>query len=181
MTHDIDLSSIDQDLQKAAVLIPFIKHEKNWHLLFIRRASNEFDFHSGQVAFAGGKHESHDQDLYQTALREAHEEIGINPLDVAILGKLNFHHSITHFQITPVIGLIPWPYTLSLDEREVARAFTIPLDWLADPNNHRIEQRRLTQEKSYPVVYFKEYDNELLWGATARMTLSLISLLTCST
>lgn len=176
-TEDIPLELIQSDFDQAAVLIPFFWEQGEWHLLFIRRASHDDDYHAGQVAFAGGKYESSDKNLRDTALREAHEEIGIHPGDVTILGQLNHHHSISRFQITPIVGHIPWPYDLTLEQSEVARAFSIPLNWLAEPSHHRMQQHQLRENESFPVVYFDEYDGEVLWGATARMTLSLISLL----
>ena len=177
VTFDIPNQWGEDECQHAAVLIPFVRDQDEWRLLFIRRAVHENDHHSGQVAFAGGKFEPQDSDLHRTALREAQEEIGVHPRHVTILGQLDFHHSITRFQITPVVGHIPWPYQLALDNQEVARAFTIPLQWLSDPDNYRIEQRQLEHDRAVPVVYFDKYDGELLWGATARMTLSLVSLL----
>jgi len=134
--------------------------------------------HSGQVAFAGGKHEDQDEDLEATAKRETHEEIGVAPEDIRILGQLSPHHSISQFQITPVVGTLPWPYNLTLDSSEVSHTFTMPLNWLADQNNHEVRHRQLSQTKNpVPVVYYDKYDGELLWGATARMTLSLINTL----
>jgi 8-oxo-dGTP pyrophosphatase MutT (NUDIX family) len=180
-TEDIPLSLLHQtnpgkSLNKAAVLVPLLRHNSSWHVLYIRRAEHEMDRHSGQVAFAGGRYEETDKDLEHTALRETHEEIGVRPEHITVIGHLGFHHSISHFEITPVVGTFDWPYPLHLDSSEVARAFTIPLAWLADPANHRIEHRELNGQ-SLPVVYFDEYDGEVLWGATARMTLSLISTL----
>jgi hypothetical protein len=95
---------------------------------------------------------------------------------VKLFGHLTTHHSISNFKITPVVGQVPWPYALHLQRSEVDRAFTIPLNWLADPHNHELRVRELNGSK-VPVVYFKEYDGELLWGATARMTLNLLYVL----
>lgn len=177
ITEDLPGFPLDSDFSKAAVLIPFIRDRQQWHLLFIRRARHEDDYHSGQVAFAGGKHEPGDRTLQVTALREAQEEIGLLPEHVSVLGQLNYHHSISRFRIRPVVAHIPWPYELTLDQQEVSRAFTIPLSWLANPDNHRVEEREVEGFEPFPVVWFDEYDGEQLWGATARMTLSLISLL----
>lgn len=178
LTHDIPLTQPGYTYKQAGVLIPFIRVERSWHLLYIRRAELRRDLHSGQVAFAGGKHEEHDQNMLDTALREAHEEIGVAPNDVKVLGHLSSHHSVSNFRITPVVGRIPWPYPLELQRSEVGRAFSIPLQWLADPTNHEIRYRELPDSKQpVPIAYFNEYDGELLWGATARMTLSLIALL----
>jgi 8-oxo-dGTP pyrophosphatase MutT (NUDIX family) len=165
-----------QPLKQAAVLVPFVKVGTEWHLLFIQRSEHEKDQHSGQVAFAGGKAEESDKNMQATALRETHEEIGVSPSDVTVLGQLNHHYSISHFQITPVVATLPWPYDLTLQTAEVAATFTIPLRWLADTNNYRIEERQL-HGRSSPVVYFEPYDGYLLWGATARMVLSLLELI----
>lgn len=178
LTHDIPLIQPESDYKQAGVLIPFIRVDDSWHLLYIRRAETERDKHSGQVAFAGGKYEEHDQDMQATALREAHEEIGVAPDDVTVLGQLGHHHSVSNFRITPIVGYMPWPYSLTLQTSEVGRVFSIPLQWLANPANHEIRYRTLAQQKQKAAIaYFNEYDGELLWGATARMTLSLISLL----
>jgi len=176
LTSDLPHRNNGIMLKKAAVLIPFVMVDQEWHLLFIQRAIHEKDRHSGQVAFAGGKKEESDTDLRITALREAHEEIGISPDDVTIIGELNYHYSISDFQITPVVANVPWPYELTLQSSEVAAAFTIPLKWLANPNNYAVRQREF-DGKNHPVIYFNEYDGFLLWGATARITISLISLL----
>ena len=171
-----DLPGGTKPNKQAAVLVPFVREADEWHLLFIKRSDRENDRHSGQVAFAGGRYEETDTSLEMTALREAQEEIGVNPDDVKVLGELNHHHSISNYQITPVVGTLPWPYQLTLEAAEVAAAFTIPLRWLADPANHRIQERKIG-DKQFPVIFFEPYNNYVLWGATARMTLSLISLL----
>ena len=176
-TFDVPAGILSAPCKEAAVLVPFLRMDDEWHLLYIRRSRSELDRHSGQVAFAGGKRDPEDTDLHATALREAEEEIGLQRNDVTILGQLTHHHSISQFRITPVVAQMPWPYSLTLQTSEVDRAFTMPLRWLADPANHEFRQHEL-KGKPVPVIYFREYDGELLWGATARMTLSLISALT---
>ena len=95
-----------------------------------------------------------------------------------VLGQLSPHHSVSRFRILPVVATVPWPYNLTLSPLEVARAFTIPLAWLAQPQHHEIRYRHLADlPKPLPVVYFEEYDGEILWGATARITLALLSCL----
>lgn len=173
-TWDVPVAKSEED-RKAGVLMPLLRQNDAWHLLFIRRSESERDHHSGQVAFAGGKWEPEDSDLEQTALREAHEEIGILPADVNVIGRLGRHHSITRFRITPVVGVIPWPYDISPDPSEVASVFTMPLSWLADPANHQIEHRTVEgYSEPVPVAIYQRYEGELLWGATARMTLSFV-------
>jgi 8-oxo-dGTP pyrophosphatase MutT (NUDIX family) len=173
-THDVTLDAC----REAGVLVPFVRVEEAWHLLFIRRPTSVRDYHSGQVAFAGGKRDPEDVDLTATALREAHEEVGILPQDVQVLGQLSPHHSISRFRIAPIVATVPWPYTLTLSEQEVARAFTIPLHWLAQPQHYEVRYRQLDDvPQPIPIVYFQEYDGEILWGATARITLALLACL----
>lgn len=162
----------------AAVLVPLLRVESGWHLLFIRRTENAHDPHSGQVAFPGGRQEAEDFSLEATALREAQEELGVNPPDVRVLGRLNDHLSITNFRVTPVVGALAWPCELRRRPQEVARWFTVPLSWLAEAGNHELRHRRIAgYEATIPVVYFKEFDGETLWGATAQITLELIETL----
>ena len=177
-THDVPAEVAATSHKEAGVLIPFTRIAGAWHLVFIRRPHSTQDRHSGQVAFAGGKREPDDPNLIHTALREAEEEICLAPQDVTILGQLGTHHSISHYRITPVVGYIPWPYDFRLSPSEVARLFTIPLAWLAHPSHHEIRYHHIaTVTNPIQVVYFQEYDKEILWGATARMTLSLLDCL----
>jgi len=164
--------------RKAAVLIPLIRDQDAWHVLFIRRTQNHRDPHSGQVAFPGGASDATDSGPAETALREASEEIGIDPDDVNILGFLDDIMTITSYRVTPVIGVMPWPYPLHLAELEVSRAFTIPLSWLADPANHHTQLRFLPAPYDpIPVTYFQNYDGEVLWGASAGFLLRLLQAL----
>ena len=177
-TYDVPPELLMGASREAAVLVPFVRVEDAWHIVYIRRTQYEGDRHSGQVAFAGGKRDPQDIDLAATALREAEEEIGIPASDINLLGNISHHHTISEFQVTPFIAEMPWPYPLTLDEVEVARAFTLPLSWLAEASNYRTEERlHPDSSRPWPVVYYDYFDGELLWGATARMTLSLIEVL----
>lgn len=177
-TYDVPPELRTEQSREAAVLIPLMRVGAAWHVLYIRRALFHGDRHSGQVAFAGGKREIEDENLVSTALREAQEEVGLAPEDVTLLGRLNHHHTISEFEVTPYVAQMSWPYPLVLDQVEVARAFTIPLNWLANKSNYRLEKRRHPESnRPWPVVYYDDYDGEVLWGATARITLSMIEVL----
>ena len=168
---------LNQQPRPAAVLIPFLHKEGEWHLLFTRR-TDTLPEHSGQVAFPGGRTDPQDSSPVATALREADEEISLKPDDVKLLGSLKRLTTITNYFVTPIVGAIPWPYEFSIKEDEVSRIFTIPLKWLSDPNNHEVHQRLISvSNKSIPVVYFKKYDGELLWGVSARITINLLKTL----
>ena len=162
----------------AAVLVPMLRVEQTWHLLFIRRARKKNDPHSGQVAFPGGRSEPLDTDRESTALREAFEEIGLAPHDVRVLGRMNEHHSVSNYTVTPIVGVVPWPYSFTVQTSEVTHTFTIPLRWLADPSNHQLRYRRLADSAGkVPVIYYRDFNGETLWGATARITINLIATL----
>jgi 8-oxo-dGTP pyrophosphatase MutT (NUDIX family) len=158
----------------AAVLIPFLRKAGQWHLLFTRRNASLVE-HSGQVSFPGGRADPEDSGPAVTALREAREEIGLQPEDVRILGHLDEFLTITNYLVTPVVGVIPWPYPLRISPIEVSRVFTIPLEWLAAPVNCEEKQRDVPGlNRTVTVYYFHPYDGEVLWGATARFTLTLL-------
>jgi len=164
--------------RRAAVLIPFLRANDSWHILFIRRSENVDDRHSGQVAFPGGRAKPNDSGSESTALREAHEEVGLKPEDVKIFGHLTPFVTITNYRVVPVVGKMPWPYPLRLQQSEVSKAFTIPLEWLADPANHEEHPRELPPPfGSIQVIYFKPYQGEVLWGASARILLTLLDIL----
>ncbi len=161
----------------AAVLIPFLKLSGQWHILFTRRTESVAD-HKGQVAFPGGGADPGDPSPVDTALREAREEIGLEPADVRILGRLQELPTISNYCVTPIVGAIPWPYPLRLETGEVGRAFVIPLAWLADPSHHETRSRTLPgRHVQIPVIYFQPYDGELLWGVSAQITVNLLAAL----
>ena len=162
-----------ENLRHAAVLVPLIWDLGQWHLLFTRRTELVHS-HKGQVSFPGGAADPVDNTPEETALREAYEEIGLQPDGVRLLGRLGRRPTVTSFLITPVVGRINWPYTFQMSRDEVSRVFTIPLDWLADPANREERPRTFPNGYQETVIYFQPYENEILWGATARITLDLL-------
>ncbi len=157
----------------AAVLIPLTFYDNEWHLLFTRR-SDKMNDHSGQVSFPGGHCDIEDKSVEHTALREANEEIGLKTKDIQILGRINEVRTVTNFRITPVVGVFPWNYAFFVSTDEVARVFTIPLNWLANSKNYWQFQHPIVQD---PTIAYQPYDGELLWGATARITVNFLKVL----
>jgi len=160
-------------LKCAAVLAPLVRQDDEWHLLFTRR-TDHVESHKGQVSFPGGACDEGESTPEQTALREAEEEIGIRPGNVKILGRLANLITISYFRVTPVVGVVKWPTVFRVGEHEVARVFTIPLGWLANASNRWQFE---IGEKKRSVIAYHPYDGELLWGATARMTVDLLKVL----
>ena len=154
----------------AAVLVPLTLVAGDWHILYTRRADT-VEHHKGQVSFPGGAADPADTCPEETALREAEEEIGLRRGDVRLLGRLGEMLTVTNFHITPVVGVFPWPYTFTVNTLEVGRTFTLPLAWLADKSNWMEFTR---SETGRSVITYFPYDGELLWGATARMTVEFI-------
>ena len=169
---EIDLDA-ETTLKCAAVLIPLVWYDEEWHIIFTRR-TDTVESHKGQVSFPGGACDEGETTPEQTALREANEEIGINPNDVRVLGQLSNLITITYFRVTPVVGVVQWPVVFRVGAHEVARIFTIPLAWLANSSNRwQFEM----PGRSRSLIAYHPYDGELLWGATARMTVDFLSVL----
>ena len=119
------------------------------------------------IAFPGGRMDDTDADLTETALREAQEEIGLDPSAVTILGDMPDHETVTHYTVTPIVGLIPSDLTLVPEPGEVAEIFHVPLSHVLNVRNFRVEGRRWRgQRRQYYTVPFGPY---YIWGATARM------------
>lgn len=160
-------------LKCAAVLVPLVWHDDEWHLLFTRR-TDRVESHKGQVSFPGGACDEGETTPEQTALREADEEIGIQPTDIKVLGRLANLITISYFRVTPVVGVVKWPTVFRVGEHEVARVFTIPLAWLANESNR---WQFDIPGRNRSVIAYHPYDGELLWGATARMTVDFLKVL----
>jgi len=163
----------DVHLKCAAVLVPLVHFQNEWHILYTRR-TDRVESHKGQVSFPGGACDEGETTPEQTALREADEEIGISPVDVKVLGRLNSMVTISHFRVTPVVGVTQFPYAFKTSGAEVARVFTIPLLWLANRNNYWEFSMPGTERT---LIAYHPYDGELLWGATARMTVNFLKIL----
>ncbi len=150
----------------AAVLIAVINYEKGARVLLTRRPENMAS-HPGQVAFPGGKVEKCDDSIVAAALREANEEVGLDPSLVDIVGYLDTYQTGSGFRITPVVGLVPSTYQLELDKREVDEAFEVPLEFLMTVENHQ-KHSRYWQGKNR-AYYAMPYGDKFIWGATAGM------------
>jgi 8-oxo-dGTP pyrophosphatase MutT (NUDIX family) len=164
------------DRSPAAVLVPLLAVDGAPHLLYTRRA-NHLSRHSGQVAFPGGRvHPDEDADLAGTALRESHEEIGLAPTDVRLLGTLDDIETVSSsFVITPFVGVVPHPYPWQASPDEVDAIFTVPLDTLRSPT---AEQHEVWDFGGRPIaIDTYRVAGQVIWGATQRITRNLLAVL----
>ena len=150
-------------LTAAAVLIPIVARAELTVLLTQR--TEGLPHHAGQIAFPGGRMEATDRDPIATALREAREEIGLDPRFVEPLGYLDAYRTGTGFRIFPVVSLVREGFTLKLDAREVADAFEVPLAIVMVSQNHK---RETIDWSGFPLnSYVMQFGNRKIWGATA--------------
>ncbi len=156
-------SSSESAARPAAVLVPVVKRPE-LSLLFTQR-TDHLPAHAGQIAFPGGKVEESDASPLATALREAHEEIGLDPALVEPLGFLDSYRTGTGYCITPVVALVDPGFALTLNSDEVVDAFEVPLPFLMDARNHQVHVRQLGgRERRF---YAMPYGDRFIWGATA--------------
>jgi 8-oxo-dGTP pyrophosphatase MutT (NUDIX family) len=159
----------DRQPAQASVLVPIVMRERPTVLLTERTA--HLSTHSGQVAFPGGKRDRTDRDAAHTALREAHEEIGLGSNLVEVIGQLPIYTTGTQFIITPVVALVSPDHQLALNAFEVADAFEVPLDFLMNPAHHRrhaIDWAGARREW-FSMPYLEGASERFIWGATAAM------------
>lgn len=163
----------DPALICAAVLVPVLCRKNDWHVLVTQRTQT-VGHHKGQISFPGGACEPGDANLLATALREAHEEIGVPPEAVEILGALDDMVTITNFSVTPYVGVIPHPFDYRLHAGEVQAAIEVPLSFLCNPSHLRVEQ--MHHDGRVHDVLFWDYGPYTIWGATARMLKGFLEL-----
>lgn len=147
----------------AAVLVPFVGGETPGVLLTKR--NEKLRRHAGQVSFPGGRIEPEDRGPVTAALREAEEEVGLDPADVEVLGRLGDFLTGTGFRITPVVAMIPPGLPLAPDPIEVEAAFEFPLDVLLDPRAPRRERQE--RDGRLREVWVWPHPQHYIWGATA--------------
>jgi 8-oxo-dGTP pyrophosphatase MutT (NUDIX family) len=158
----------------AAVLVPLFQKDGDCHLLFTKR-SEQVKYHKGEISFPGGVVDEEDRELVNTALREAHEEIGLKEGDVQIIGVLDDTVTLTEFIVTPIVGLFPYPYSFKISEVEIAELIEVPLSFLLVEDN--LSEREIFRGGQKEVVYAYHYGKHTIWGATARILKQFLDLI----
>ncbi len=162
--------------RNASVLVGLFDQNNETHVVFIRRAST-LRAHSGEIAFPGGAADVSDVSPIVTALREAQEEIGLDPSRVEVLGIMPpVFTVVSNFLITPVVAYLPeGPGKLQMQMSEVAEIILLPLQGLADPTIYHAEQ--WMRDNVAHTVYFFDYGSYRIWGVTAYIFKTLLALL----
>ena len=169
---------VDRAAAAASVLIAIVVRD-SLTVLLTQRTDHLTD-HPSQISFPGGRVEAFDADATATALREAQEEIGLDPASVEVLGRLPTYTTGTGFVVTPVVGLVEPGFSLQTDPHEVAEVFEVPLAWLMDPSKH---QRHAVEIDGVPREFLSipwpgidaqgQPRRYFIWGATAAMLRNL--------
>lgn len=156
-------------LTNAAVLVAITDRPEPGVLLTLRHAN--LRKHAGQVAFPGGRIDPEDTDAVAAALREADEEIGLNPGEVELVGISDRYRTGTGFEVVPVIGVVPPDLPLIPHEAEVAALFEVPLAFLLASANHAVRTGEFEgRQYRYYEIMWGEWR---IWGATAGMIVNL--------
>ena len=169
----VERSWSERPLAQASVLVPIVGRDKPAVILTER--TTHLSTHSGQVAFPGGKRDDSDTDAAHTALREAHEEIGLEHRFVSVIGEMPTYTTGSQFIITPVIALVRPDHALKLNAYEVADAFEVPLEFLMNPAHHRRHVLELEgyRREWFSMPYMDGTTERFIWGATAAMLRNL--------
>ena len=168
-----ELRFSDRPPAQASVLVAIVMRSEPTILLTER--TTHLSTHSGQVAFPGGKRDDTDRDAAHTALREAQEEIGLDPARVQVLGMLPTYTTGTRFIVTPVVSLVDVSHVVTANPHEVADVFEVPLAFLMNPAHHRrheIEAGGVKREW-FSMPYMDGNTQRFIWGATAGMLRNL--------
>ena len=155
----------NDNLNKAAVLVPILCKDGLYHILFTKR-SHHVAYHKGQVSFPGGMRHESDKDILETAIRETSEEIGLQKQDIEILGELDDHVTVSsRFVISPFVGFVPYPYDFVINQGEVAELFYVPVSVLLQLTDVIQEHQDINGQTFKTYTY--SYDGRVIWGATA--------------
>ena len=161
-------------LRQAAVLIPLYVREKALWTLFTKR-TDMVEHHKGQISFPGGGVSDRDANLWETAIRETEEEIGVPRASVRILGALPKLETVTDFEVSPFVGAIPYPIAFAPHAGEVESIIEVPMSYLLDP---MVVEERVVKWKGRDIMTLVyHYRGHAIWGATAHILTDLLAVM----
>lgn len=164
----------DPGIPPAGVLLLIYDHAEGPRIIFQKRTHHVRD-HKGQISFPGGATDPEDETVLHTALRETHEEIGVHPDDVEVMGQLDDMVTVSNFRVTPFVGWLKrYPYEWRFSDIEVAYLLEVPLGHLLKPET-LAPDRRLINGREY-VFSSYQWGDDLIWGATARMLTNFLDI-----
>jgi 8-oxo-dGTP pyrophosphatase MutT (NUDIX family) len=166
------------DATLACVLILLHLQNEHWHLVLMERTHAPNDKHAGQVSFPGGRFEETDISPKHCALREAQEEVGIDPNKIVIIGQMTeLYIPVSGFQVLPFLGYTTQPLDFAAQPSEVQHIITPPLSTLTNPDNLKLMDKRINETTTlYSIPYYDVMGREV-WGATAMMIAELVEIL----
>ncbi len=184
----------EETAYRSAIMIPIVQIADEWHILFEVR-SLKLRTQPGDVSFPGGRIDSTDASPLAAAIRETHEELGIDPSSIEILGQMSPYVASPSFVVYPFIGVLPYEEVHSFNKDEVEEIFTIPVSWLLkhEPYMHTVNvQARPLEDFPFDKIvngekyqwrprpveeWFYDYENYTIWGLTARILKHFISIM----
>lgn len=165
-----DLVSPLEHPKPAAVLVPLIERREEMTVLLTKR-THELSTHAGQIAFPGGRIDEADPTALHAALRETHEEVGLPPKHIDVVGELNEYRTGTGYVITPMVGFVGAERPIIPNPVEVAEVFEIPLSFVLDADNVEMHSKEFRGRIRH--FYVLPYEGHYIWGATAAMLVNL--------
>lgn len=168
-------AQLTTQLKPAGVLVPLMEGPSGDLNVLLTQRSAELKLHAGQISFPGGRMERHDADIAVTALREAHEEVGIASDRVAVVGYLDPMPTVTGYAVTATIGIVRPGTAVEVDHNEVEYAFEVPLSFLVTAGNARLVEREVYGKSIRMVEY--HYEDQRIWGATAMLIRQFVKII----
>jgi len=172
--REVKRLAVGSGLSKAAVLLPLFLKDKSYHILFTKR-TDRVKHHKGEISFPGGNYDAVDGDIVATALREAHEEIGLKPQDVALVGALDEVRTLSDFIVSPFVGLVPYPYPFVPSPDETEEIIILPLAGFFKEGV--LTEEYMTYRERTERVSTYSCGRHVIWGATARILRQFLELI----
>ena len=162
---------LNKSMVPAGVMVLIFEKDKDFYFILNKR-TDLVEHHKGEISFPGGSKDPEDVNLFTTALRETHEEMGIHPDNIDVIGEIDDVETNSDFIITPFVGSISYPYDYKVSEIEVAEVLEVPLSTLTNPNNINY-----SNHEKYGSLISYQYFNYNIYGATARILEKVINLI----